>query len=124
MSLMAVASLRFGTFLKRWAGGQIVSLTSLSRFYPPAKWKKHKRLTEHARQFGLGKMLGDAAMRAVSVAQGVFLGPVAVHVELVGVLKDVLVAVGRLVGRDDALARLDGLRESPPCQRMNSTQAG
>jgi multidrug efflux pump subunit AcrA (membrane-fusion protein) len=69
-------------------------------------------------------MLGDAAMRAVSVAQGVFLGPVAVHVELVGVLKDVLVAVGRLVGRDDALARLDSLRESHPCQRMNSTQVG
>ena len=116
---MAVASLRSGTFLKRWADGQLVSLTSLSHF--SIRWQSEgtQRLTEHARQFGLGKMLGDAAMRAVSVAQRIFLGPAAVHVELAGVLKDVLVAVGRLVGRDDALAGLDGLRESPPCQRMN-----
>ncbi len=39
-------------------------------------------------------MLGDAAMVTISVTQGVLLGPIAVDVELVGVLKDVLVAVG------------------------------
>ncbi len=54
-------------------------------------------------------MLGDATVLAKSVAQGILLGPVAVHVELVRVLKDVLVAVGGLVGSNDALARLDEL---------------
>ena len=82
----------------------------------PIERHEHKKLTEDAGQFSLGKMLGDAAMGPIPVAQGVLLGPLAVHVELVGVLKDVPVAVGRLVGRDDALAGLDGLRGSHTCQ--------
>lgn len=51
-------------------------------------------LTEGTRQLSLGEMFGDAAMRAKAKAQRIILGPLPVHVELVGVRKDFVVAVG------------------------------
>ena len=97
---MGVASFRFGSFLKRFSDRSRWSADSSlpSYFLQPiliySLQKDGVELTEYARQLSFGKMLGDAAMVAISVTQGVLLGPLAVHVELVGVLEDVLVAVG------------------------------
>jgi hypothetical protein len=63
-------------------------------------------------------MLSDATVVAESEAERVLLGPLAAHVELVSVLKDILVAVGRLVRRNDSLARLDELCRSQSVMRQ------
>lgn len=65
--------------------------------------------TKHNRQLRLGQMLSNAAMFAVSKAKGVFGRPFPVHVKLIGVLEDILVAISGLVGCDDALACSDVL---------------
>lgn len=48
-------------------------------------------------------------MGTESVAKRILSRPLSVHVELIGVLKDVCIAVGRLIRGNDAFVRLDML---------------
>lgn len=77
-----------------------------------------KQLREHGAELGLGQVLRDATVLAVPENQGILaLAPAPMQVESVGVGEDVLVAVGRLVGGDYALAGFDVLGDvklSPP----------
>ncbi len=65
---------------------------------------RNAQRTENSRHLGLGQMLAVAESQRVLAR-----GPCAVHVECVGIREDVLVAIGGLVGRDDALFGSDDL---------------
>ena len=71
--------------------------------------KEKKKLTKHNNHLRLRQVLTDTPMLPVSEPEGVLLRPPAMHIEDVGVLEHGPVAVGRLVGRDDALVGADEL---------------
>jgi hypothetical protein len=66
-------------------------------------------LTKHCRQLRLGKMLGNASMGAESISKRILSRPLSVHVEFIGVLKNVCITVGRLIRGNDAFVCLDML---------------
>lgn len=68
-----------------------------------------RNLTKHSRQLRLGQTLCNASMFTEAEAERILARPLAVHVELVWSCKDLFVSISRLVGRDNALSRLDKL---------------
>jgi len=81
-------------------------------------------LTEHLRQLRFREMFRNAAVVTESESECVFRAPFPMHVEDVRIGEDLLISVGGLVRRDDALAGFDNLEAPMSAGFANSGMLG